>query len=101
MLTAEQYRDISLRWEDMPPWLQRANRAHINAVESFAPFAVLVLIAHSTGISNATTEIAAAIYFWSRLAHAIVFLAGIPYLRTLLFVVGFGATIVIGWQVVA
>ena len=29
----------------VPLWGQRANRAHINAVETFAPFAALVLIA--------------------------------------------------------
>jgi uncharacterized MAPEG superfamily protein len=28
-------------------------------------------------------------YFWIRLAHAVVFIAAIPYIRTLLFVLGY------------
>jgi uncharacterized MAPEG superfamily protein len=28
-------------------------------------------------------------YFWLRLAHAVIFLVGIPYLRTLIFVLGY------------
>jgi uncharacterized MAPEG superfamily protein len=33
----------------VPLWGKRANRAHINAVETFAPFAALVIIAHLVG----------------------------------------------------
>ena len=28
-------------------------------------------------------------YFWLRVAHAVVFLAGIPFIRTLIFVLGY------------
>ena len=28
----------------LPPWVSRANRAHVNAVENFAPFAAVVLV---------------------------------------------------------
>ena len=37
----------------LPDWVNRANRAHQNAVESFAPFAAVVLIAHAAGVSTA------------------------------------------------
>ena len=43
----------------LPLWGVRANRAHLNAVEAFAPFAVLVLIAHAVGKENATVAFCA------------------------------------------
>jgi len=33
----------------VPLWGRRADRAYLNAVESFAPFAALVIIAHVAG----------------------------------------------------
>lgn len=73
----------------LPPWVNRANRAHQNAVENFAPFAAVVLIAYAAGISNATTEYCAAVYFYARLAHAIVHISGFGLFkaRTVLFTV--------------
>jgi uncharacterized MAPEG superfamily protein len=69
----------------VPAWGKRANRAHINAVESFAPFAGLVLVAHLAGKADASLAFWAGWFFWLRLAHAIVYIAGIPYVRTLIF----------------
>src|SRR5438477_7760439 len=56
----------------LPAWVNRANRAHMNALENFAPFAAVVLIAHAAGVSNSTTAISAAVYFYARAAHAVV-----------------------------
>jgi len=39
----------------VPLWGKRADRAYLNAVETFAPFAVLVLIAHVSGKADAMT----------------------------------------------
>ncbi|MEX0644999.1 MAG: MAPEG family protein [Parvularculaceae bacterium] len=93
MPTPEQYRDVGLRQRDQAAWLARANRVHINAVESFAPFAALALIAEITAQSNATTAMWAMVFFWARVAHAIVYLLGIAYLRTLAYLVGFVAVV--------
>ena len=71
------------------PWAQRLYFAHSNAVENLVIFAALVLILDDIGHSTESTAIACAIYFWARLAHAIVYLLGIPVLRTLAFTVGF------------
>ena len=68
-----------------PAWAGRAERAHRNLVENLAPFAILVLVAHVTGRANATTALGATLFFWSRLLHAVIYLAGIPYLRTAVF----------------
>ena len=60
----------------LPDWVNRANRAHLNAVENFAPFAAVVLIANATGVSNAVTATCAAVYFYARVAHAVIHISG-------------------------
>ena len=73
----------------LPDWVNRANRAHVNAVENFAPFAAVVLIAHSAGVWTSVTETSAAVYFYARVAHAIVHVTGFSMFRarTVLFTV--------------
>jgi uncharacterized MAPEG superfamily protein len=71
------------------PWAQRMMAAHVNAVENLVVFAPLVLIAHELDIHSTATVFACALYFWSRLAHAAVYTAGVPVLRTLAFTGGF------------
>ena len=86
-LRPENYVDPTQR--PLPPWGRRADRAYLNAVETFGPFAALVLLIHVAGKENATTALLAASYFWLRLAHAIVFWAAIPYIRTIVFTLGY------------
>jgi uncharacterized MAPEG superfamily protein len=70
-------------------WAQRLQKAHYNAVENLVIFATLVLTLNVTHHSTASTVLACAVYFWARLAHAVVYALGIPVLRTLAFTVGF------------
>jgi uncharacterized MAPEG superfamily protein len=81
---------------ELPDWVNRANRAHLNAVESFAPFAAVVLIANASGVSNAVTESCAAVYFYARVAHAVIHIGGFGLLmaRTVAFVVAWVAFVV-------
>jgi uncharacterized MAPEG superfamily protein len=97
-LTAENYRDPTPR--SVPTWAQRANRAHINTVEVFAPFAALVLIAHVSGVANEMTALWAAVFFWARVGHSVVYLLAIPYLRTMIFTVGFVAIVGLFWEII-
>lgn len=85
----------------MPNWVKRCNRAHMNSVEAFAPFAVLVIVAHLSKTANDTTALSSAIFFWARVAHAAVQILGIPYVRTLVFMIGFSSTVAIFVQVVS
>lgn len=55
----------------LPDWVQRAHRAHLNLLEQAMPFAVVVLVAHLAGVSNAATVWASAAFFGLRLVHAI------------------------------
>jgi uncharacterized MAPEG superfamily protein len=86
-LTAPNYVDPKQR--PLPFWGQRADRTYVNAVETFAPFAALVLLIQVTGKADSMTAFWAISYFWLRLAHAVVYLAGVPYIRTLIFVLGY------------
>ncbi len=85
--------------EDLPDWAQRGHRAHMNLVENLAPFAVLVLVAHVLGVSNAATVLGAQLFFWARLAQTVVMYAGIPWLRTLSFAVAMIGNLIIFAQI--
>jgi len=67
---------------EMAGWAGRAARAHRNMLESLILFAVLVLAAHVAGVHNAMTLLGVQLFFWGRVAHALIYLAGIPWLRT-------------------
>ena len=71
--------------EGMPEirgWGGRAARAHRNMIENLVLFAALVLAAAAAGKTNDTTLLGAQIFVWARLAYALVYVAGIPWLRT-------------------
>ena len=76
--------------EGLPPctgWAGRAYRAHHNMLENLVLFAALVLIAVVANKTNPTTLLGAQLFVWARLAYALVYLAGIPWLRTLVWAV--------------
>ena len=58
-----------------------------------------VLVAHLTATANATTALWATIYLWARVIHYIGYTAGVPYVRTLSFGVGWLATLIIFTQI--
>lgn len=81
-------------------WAGRARRAHLNMIENLLLFTGLVLVAHAAGISNAMTVLGAQLFFWGRLAHAAIYLAGIPWVRTLAWAVAVVGLILIFLQLV-
>jgi uncharacterized MAPEG superfamily protein len=97
-LTPPNYVDPTPR--PLPLWGKRADRTYINAVEVFAPFAALVVVAHLTGKADAMTAFWAMSFFWLRLMHAVVYLLGVPYIRTIAFVLGFVAIVGIFWEII-
>jgi uncharacterized MAPEG superfamily protein len=82
---------------DMVGWAGRARRAHLNMIENLLLFAALVLIAAVACKANATTAMGAMIFFWARLAYAVIYLIGIPWLRTLAWFVGVIGMAMIAW----
>ena len=82
-------------------WAERAKRAHYNSIENLIPFAIIVIIAHLTNISNEATTSAATAYFWLRAIHYIFYTAGISFMRTLAFIGSWLAQICIVFQILS
>ena len=82
---------------DIVGWPGRARRAHLNMIENLVLFAALVLIAAVGGKANATTAMGAMIFFWGRLAYALIYLIGVPWLRTLAWLVSVIGMAMIAW----
>jgi uncharacterized MAPEG superfamily protein len=86
---------------DIKSWAGRAQRAHSNMLENLILFAILVLVAQAAGVRNSMTVLGAQLFFWGRMAHAILYIAGIPWARTAAWVVSVLGLILIAWQLVA
>ena len=74
-----------------PLWAARAQRAHLNMVETMPAF-IAVVIGSSYLLSSSAQAITAiaywcSVFFWARVAHAVVYISGIPYLRTPVYLV--------------
>lgn len=83
-------------------WARRAKRAHYNAVENLVVFATLVLVAQALGKGgNAQVLFATQIYFWARVVHFPALTMGWTGIRTLAFLVGFAAQIIIAFEIFA
>jgi uncharacterized MAPEG superfamily protein len=81
-------------------WAKRAHAAHRNAIEGLPIFATLVLAAHMIpGVDAALVAMAAKTYFFARLVHYVVYVAGIPVVRTLSFFVALSALFAIGYAI--
>jgi len=88
---------------NLRPWVQRAQRAHLNLIEQAVPFAVLVLIVHSFNGFTALTYWTAIAFFWIRVAHAAGMISGIAKepLRPILFTAGWICTLIMAYAVFA
>ncbi len=76
--------------DNLPPpvgWAARGKRAHANMIENLAPFAALVLAAVVAQKTGSLTALGAQLFFYARLAYAVIYYAGIPWLRTLAWIV--------------
>ena len=73
----------------------RAYGAHLNAFETFAPFAAAVIIAHIVESASATINWLAVIYILARLGHLGFYLADRQPLRSAAFFLGLLVTIII------
>jgi uncharacterized MAPEG superfamily protein len=69
-------------------------------LENLVLFAALVLVAVAAGKTNDMTLLGAQIFFWARIAYAVIFVAGIIWVRTMAWLVSMGGLIVIFSQLV-
>jgi uncharacterized MAPEG superfamily protein len=81
-------------------WARRGKRAHYNAVENLVVFATLVLVASAMGkLDEPGVLVATQVYFWARLVHFPAATFGLPGVRTLAFLAGFGAQVVVALRI--
>ncbi len=65
----------------------RLQRAQANFLETFPLFAALLLAVMVRNPGDGHALLGAQLYFWSRVAYVPVYAAGIPWLRTLIWLV--------------
>lgn len=63
----------------------RAARANANFLETFGFFAAAVLAVVLAKQNTTHTALGSEIYFWARAAYLPIYIAGIPYVRTLVW----------------
>lgn len=85
---------------DLTGWVGRAVRAHRNLLESLVLFAILVLVAHAAGTSNEMTVLGSKLFFWARVAFAVVYIIGLPWVRTAVWAVGTVGLVLIFLQLI-
>lgn len=66
-----------------------------NHREGLTMFAPVVLAAGLAGIHNSWTVLGAQLFFWSRLAHAVIYLTGLPMIRPLAWTIGLVGTVMV------
>ena len=49
-------------------------------------------------LPNATTALGATVFFWARVAYAVVYIAGIPWVRTAVWGVSLAGILLVGSQ---
>lgn len=87
----------------MKEWIHRAHRAHLNLLEQFLPFAVLVLIGHALDVSTSVMGWCAVLFFVLRGIHAVGMIsawARFP-VRPTIFTACWVITLVYAWQIFA
>ena len=85
----------------LAPWARRLRAAHANAIENLVVFAALMLAVEASGIRTTLTAMAGMLYLWSRIVHAITYTLAVRWVRTLAFVGGFAAQMMLAWQLLA
>lgn len=80
---------------EFPAWIERTSRALANHKENFPVFLTAVLVVHLTGQADKVSAIAAIVYVVARAGHGILYVAGVKKVRTLVFMIGTVATLVV------
>lgn len=76
---------------DIAPWSgwnDRLNRAIKNQIEGIVIFAPILLSVEFANLTNESTALGAQIFVFARVAHAIVYTLGVPWVRTTAWAAG-------------
>jgi len=75
---------------------KRLQRLSANIQENLVIFTIAVLAANAAGVSNDTTVMGASIFFYARVAHAIIYAFGWPMVRPLFYFISlYGIAIIL------
>jgi len=84
---------------EVPLWAERSKRAHLNMVETMPAFIAVIVAAGFLAVdSEAAITMWASVFFYARIAHAVVYSLGIPFLRTPTYLVSWLAILMIAVQ---
>ena len=72
---------------NISPLSFRADQTAQNTLEGFMLFTALAITAHIAGVNVAQSELGANLFFWARIVYIPVYLIGIAYLRTAIWIV--------------
>jgi uncharacterized MAPEG superfamily protein len=78
-------------------WGHRLWVAHEDAIQSLITFSILVILVQLTNLTDQTTAIAAAVYFWARLIHVLAYMIALRWVKTIAFVSGLLAQLWLAW----
>ena len=84
--------------DDLPPpkpFQARTKRLVDNHREGLTIFAPIVLVVAVQHLSTNVTVLGAELFFWARVAHAALYLAGVPLVRPLAWGIGLAGTIMV------
>ena len=79
----------------------RAKRAHANMLESLVLFAILILVVQVAGLNNEMTALGAQIFVFARLVYAVVYIVGVPWLRTVIWAISVVGMVIIALPILA
>lgn len=77
------------------PVTGRLERAQANLYETLPLFIGAVLIAHIIGAASAMTLWGTALYFWARVVYVPLYAFGVPYVRSLAWVVSLAGLVMV------
>ena len=77
------------------PLTGRLERAQANLFETLPLFIGAVLIAHVIGAAGPLTLWGTALYFWARVVYVPLYAFGVPYVRSLVWVVSLAGLIMV------
>ena len=86
---------------DQSPWAQRSKAAHRVGVESFVAFGPLAIFGIIKMPTDGLLGLMALIYFFAIVAHYVVYSIGVIVVRTVLFLVASGASIIMALRLLA
>jgi len=76
----------------------RVERAFYNMLETFPIFAAMALMVHVTESSTSLTALGAQLYFWGRVFYVPAYVAGIPVVRTVIWMASLVGICLMAWE---